>query len=115
MTDHCIITRGSGLPVLDETTGQYPPPSNTIYSGPCRLQFRDVQGRGQNRRRGEQFAVVNRTIITIPATSAGMVTGDIVTVTAAAFNAQIVGARYKVRSMMDKSQPTAIRLECEEA
>lgn len=37
MTSTCTITRGSGTPVWNPTTGTYDDPGTTIYTGVCRL------------------------------------------------------------------------------
>lgn len=39
MSSTCVITRASGVPVLNEATGDYETPRVTVYEGPCKLKF----------------------------------------------------------------------------
>lgn len=114
MTDTCTITRGAASPVLNESTGKYDTPGSTVYSGKCRVRSAGNVG-SQGRDAGDAFAIVARPTISVPVGSASFVTGDLVTLTDAPLNPQLVGARFKVLSVSDQSQPTALRLECEEA
>lgn len=113
MTDTCTITRGAASPVLNESTGKYDTPGSTVYSGKCRVRSGNTQASGRDA--GDAFALVNRTTVSVPVGSAAFVTGDLVTLTDAPLNPQLIGARFKVLSVSDQSQPTALRLECEEA
>lgn len=111
MTDACTVERGSGTPVLNETTGAYATTDDTVYSGKCRVQTRTAMA--AERDAGDRFLIVGRVIITLPVTETGFVTNDLVTITDAG-DPQLIGAKYRVRSVVDKSHATARRLECEE-
>lgn len=111
MADACLITRGSGDPIFDEDTGTYTQGSSTLYAGRCRVQA-SLMAAEQDA--GDAFNIVNRVTISVPIGTLGLAKGDLVTITEAADNPQILNAQYRVRSIQDKSQATAVRLECEE-
>lgn len=64
MTSTCTISRGSGSPVWNPTTGTYDDPGTTVYTGACRLaapnrQASDVEGGGS------MYAVTDY-VVTVP-------------------------------------------------
>lgn len=111
MTDACTITRTAPASDLDEETGEYPDVVTEVYAGKCRVRSRGTMG--VRRDGGEQFSIVNRALVSLPAGHSGFRTGDDVHINAS-LNPQIVNARYVVRSVDDQSHASALRLECEE-
>jgi hypothetical protein len=112
MLDECVITRAGAAPVFNEVTGQYVDTPSTVYLGRCRVQSSGVAA--ANRDAGDQFIIANRVVVAVPVGTTGLAKDDLVTITSAAFNPQILNAEYRVRSIEDKSQATAVRLQCEE-
>jgi hypothetical protein len=113
MTDACTITHDDATPTLNEETGQYDSTPTAAYSGKCRVQA--GVGMSAQRDAGDLVTFGNRVVVSLPMTAEGVADGDLVTITAAPFTPQLVGQAYRVRSLLLKSHPTAIRLECEEA
>lgn len=111
MTDSCIVTRADSTPVLNETTGLYEADDSAVYTGKCRVAS---PGTASIRELGDRPEMVNRTIVHLPVSASGFWTGDRVTITAAE-DQQLVGATYRVRSVLDSSQATSRRLDCEDA
>jgi Family of unknown function (DUF6093) len=111
MLDTCTITRaGTGQGVWNETTGSYDPPaSTTVYTGPCKVQTRDVQVANPDVAGREAF-VVDWTVHLPVVGSEGVRQGDTVTITAAALDAALVGRVFTVDGPHLGTAKTARRL-----
>lgn len=116
MVDACTISRTDpeAAPVWNEATMGYDPPAgSTVYTGRCRVQLRDTMA--STPEAGERVVVVQRAVVQVPMTVTGVRVGDVVTVTSAAHDPDLVGNVYRVRSLFAKTHATARRLEVEEA
>ena len=118
MLDSCVIARpASGTPSpadFNEATGTYNPPTSTqVYAGRCQVQLVDVLP--QVAVSGEADVFSQRAIVKLPVDgSAGVRIGDVVTMTAATLDADLLGRSYVVRGLHHKTFATARRLQCEE-
>jgi hypothetical protein len=112
MADACTITRVTG-DTTDLQTAAVDKTTATIYSGKCRVQ----QTRGISRPTtvAEVYVFQTRYELQLPvATSPDIQINDVVTVTAAALDADLVGRTYWVRELANKTHATARRLGIEE-
>lgn len=111
MLDACTITR-PGEPVTDPDTGEVTNTSTTVYTGKCKVQSKDSAT--SNPEAGEAtFTVVSRQVH-IPANSADVQDGDVVTITASLLNAFTVGKQYRVSGFTPDTFDTAFRLPVKE-
>lgn len=96
---------------LNTTTGVLTPTYSTVYAGPAK-----VQGAMQATARevGEAHLAVLSPSVHVPISVTGVVQGDVVTVTAAANDAELVGRVFRVDGPDHKSYATARRLQCTE-
>ncbi|QDG65843.1 hypothetical protein NIBR502772_06095 [Pseudarthrobacter sp. NIBRBAC000502772] len=107
MLDTCTITR-PGTPVTDPDSGNVTNPSTEVYTGRCKVQSKDSAT--SNPEAGEAtFTVVSRQVH-IPANSADVQDGDVITITASRLNAFTVGKQYRVAGFEPDSFDTAARL-----
>jgi len=107
MVEACTITR-PGTPVTDPDTGEVTNTATTVYEGKCKVQSKDSAT--ANPEAGEAtFTVVSRQVH-IPANSADVQDGDVVTITASRLNAFTVGKQYRVSGFEPDSFDTAFRL-----
>jgi hypothetical protein len=99
-----IVDRNTGA--LDPVT--FDPVLTTLYTGPARVQTyepvqRDVEVGGGS-------AAVQRYAVHLPVGSYKPEVNDVVTVTACALDANLVGREFVVRGLLHKSAATAYRL-----
>lgn len=115
MADTCTITRPSGPPVFDATTGQYndPPAPITVYSGKCRIRTRGKFLRNSEAVAGDALVVLWPYIVAIPADAPRVDVLDVVTITGSRDEA-LVDAEMRVRITSLATDQTARRLDCEE-
>ena len=114
MLDACTITGPGSAPVWDEATGEWSTPgSATVYQGKCRVQRADGPPAGSQA--GSADWSLNHVRVDLPvATSTAVREGHVVTITAAAFDPQLVGVVATVVGEHHKTLATARRLQCEE-
>ena len=111
MIDTCRITSG-GEVVTDPDTGEVTRERTTVYEGKCKVQSKDSAT--SNPEAGEAtFTVVSRQVH-IPANSADVQDGDVVTITASLLNAFTVGKQYRVAGFTPDTFDTAARLPVKE-
>lgn len=110
MLDSCLITRGGGSPVWDEATGTWSTPAGTtVYSGPCKLQTRDVQAANPDVA-GSRVTLVDWTVH-LPVDGSGAVRqGDLITMTTCQLDAAAVGRTFTVTGPHLGTAKTARRL-----
>lgn len=103
MVDACTIQHPTG-----ETTGPggvitttYGP---TFYSGKCRLQTQVVTRPGEDV--GQAYIVLEHRVLQLPITVVGLKEGDQVTVTASALDPDLVGRKYVVHDVKQKTHLT---------
>jgi hypothetical protein len=111
MVDACTITR-PGAPVTDPDTGTVTNTSTEVYTGKCKVQSKDSATSSPDAG-GHSFVVVSRQVH-IPANSADVRDGDVVTITASLLNAFTVGNVYRVEGFTPDSFDTAARLPVKE-
>ena len=112
MTDACTITRVTGQ-TLDEDTGAYVDSTSTIYSGKCKVaaQAQTVAALPLS---GDRQVVALQREVDVPVSTTGVLVGDVVTITAAVYDADLVGRVFRVREEVAKSHATARRLVVQE-
>ena len=111
MLDACTITR-PGTPVTDPDSGEVTNTSTPVYTGKCKVQSKDSAT--SNPEAGEAtFTVVSRQVH-IPANSADVQDGDVVTITASLLNAFTVGKQYRIAGFTPDTFDTAARLPVKE-
>jgi hypothetical protein len=114
MVDQCTITRVTGEPgPLDPETGERPPaPTITVYNGRCKVQtFEPNPSRPES---GDHVYTVQRYSVHLPVSAPVTQVGDLVEITAAAADPELVGRRYEVVGLMHKSLATARRMLVDE-
>ena len=113
MVDACTITRPGGEPVWDEASMSYTTPDGSaVYDGPCRVQLSAAMANTPEA--GDRVLVAQRSTVSVPMGVTGVAVDDVVTVTASVHDPDLVGNRYRVRSLFAKTHATARRLEVEE-
>lgn len=111
MFDACTIQHPTGV-TTDDTTGVVTPTMTTIYTGPCRIT---MAGTGSPTDAGEVTVAVLSLQVHLPIAGTGdVVHGDLVTITAARNDPELVGRTLRVISKQLKSEATARRVTCEE-
>jgi hypothetical protein len=114
MTDSCVITRASGDPVFNATTGKYDTPTpDTIYTGKCRIRTRSQFLRDRAADGGEHQVLIWSYIVSVPLTVTDIRVDDVVTVTASTDPA-LVERELKARITNLATNSTARRIDCEE-
>lgn len=111
MVDACIVRR-PGETTTDPDTGEPTTPMSEVYSGQAKVQTYEAQE--ANPEVGEAVKTVQRYTVHVPVGSFAPEVGDVVEITAAAMDAQLVGRRYRVAALLHKSLATAYRLGVEE-
>lgn len=112
MVDSCTVTRVTGQ-VLSESTGEYEDTVETVYEGACRVQLRNFAVASLPLS-GERQVVALQLEVSLPVATTGVAVGDLVTMTAAPNDAQLVGRAFRVREEMHKTHATARRLVVQE-
>jgi hypothetical protein len=110
--DACTIQRQTGT-TTDDLTGAVTPTYGTpaVYVGPARIQINQTSPSGGRMDSGEASIVLFGVTLQLPVdTSVGIQRGDLVTMTAAAHDADQVGRTYHVETLGTKSEATTRRL-----
>jgi hypothetical protein len=112
MVDQCTIGRPIGK-ATDPTTSQVVTTYSPVYSGPCKVQILDVIPATPEA--GGRLATVTRLRVDVPIeATAGVTVNDVVTITAATFDTDLVGRTFRVIAPFHGSMKTARRLPVEE-
>lgn len=111
MVDECAITRATGH-ALNEETGADESTYATVYTGKCRVQAGEVMA--HNTDVAGREATFIRVSISVPLDADPALPGDLVTITAAAFDPQLPGRQFRVVGVLGKTHATARRLDVEE-
>lgn len=110
MVDTCTIARG-GVSTFNPATGAYDAGAgSTVYTGKCRLQSGRTQA--ANPEAGGAVFTVERLELQLPFGTVFMV-GDVATYTASPLNPALVGNKYRVTGLGEKTHGTAQRLTVE--
>lgn len=111
MISACTITR-AGTPTVDPATGQMTGGTTTLYTGKCEIQFAGTQS-GLKTPQGQQVAV-QQPLLKLPVDgTAGVKTGDDVTLTVHPEDTGKVGMRLRVIGDFTRTYATARRLPVE--
>lgn len=110
MTDTVTVTR-DGDEVWDEDLGEFVPSVSTVYSGAARVKHPSVSARDVEA--GSQLLAVGQLEVHVPVGTAVFELGDSVTVTACPTRPDQVGRVFRVSSLFDGSQSTALRYRVE--
>jgi hypothetical protein len=110
LVDACTIQHPTGSST-NLTTGDVTPTYATVYTGPCKIQGgMSASGRDV----AEAHLAVLSPFVHVPIAVTGVVEGDVVTITASAHDAELVGRVLRVDGPDHKSFATARRLQCTE-
>jgi hypothetical protein len=114
MVDACTITDTTSI-ITDDLTGQVVRTQAPVYSGPCKVQTSGSGALGDRTDVGQVALVVLRLELHMPVVGSENVhRGGLVTITASATDAALVGRTFRVRDLAHKSWLTARRLQIEE-
>lgn len=114
MVDACRITRaGVGDTVFDPETGTYTDGTDaTVYSGKCEIQVTDGLNARQSETGGTEI-IATRVTVKVPVSTTGIRINDVVTITTATNDADLLGQRFTVVGLHAKTFGTARRLQVE--
>lgn len=107
MVDTCLVQRSSAGSTVDPDTGRVTPVYATVYTGKCRVRQRVP--RAQPQTLGEAEVFVARLELHIPVTVAGVASDDIVTITAAKHDQDLVGRTWHIRELAHATYLSARR------
>lgn len=111
MADTCTITRVTGR-TTDPDTGEVTDTTSTLYSGKCRVQ--QHQATADRKDVGEDYLLLLRIEVQLPMSVTGLAVGDLITVTASAQDADLVGRVFRIHDLAHKSEATSRRVQCVE-
>jgi hypothetical protein len=114
MLDACTITRVTGAEgALDPETGlRDPAPTDTVYSGKCKVQTYEPHESAKES--GDHVFTEQRYHLHLPIGAGPVAVNDIATVTAASADTGLVGRSYRIAGLHHKSLATAQRLLVDE-
>jgi len=107
MVDTCTVCPVTGV---NESTGA-PTLGTAVYTGKCKVQT--TQAQEANPEAGGATYTVQRYAVHVPVGAFVPVVGHVVTITAAALDAGLVGRQYRVVALLHKTLATAQRLAVE--
>lgn len=111
MFDACVVDR-PGPVVTDPDTGVAAPSLERIYDGKCKVQQTIAQS--SNPTAGGHSFTVQSTRWDTPVSAGPFAVNDVVTMTGAVLDPQLVGRVYRVVELFHKSGATAQRVRVEE-
>lgn len=111
MFDACIVDR-PGPVVTDPDSGVAAPSLSRIYEGKCKVQQTIAQS--SNPTAGGHSFTVQSTRWDTPVSAGPFAVNDVVTMTGAVLDPQLVGRVYRVVELFHKSGATAQRVRVEE-
>jgi len=111
MFDACVVDR-PGPVVTDPDTGVAAPSLSRIYAGKCKVQQTIAQS--SNPTAGGHSFTVQSTRWDTPVSAGPFAVNDVVTMTGAVLDPQLVGRVYRVVELFHKSGATAQRVRVEE-
>lgn len=105
MVDACTIKHKTGEST--DAVGNVIPTYSTTYTGVCKVQQRQVEARPATV--GEAAVFISRLELHVPVSVTGVASDDLVTITASAHDADLVGRTFRIRELAHKSFPSARR------
>lgn len=114
MVDECVITRvvGEPAPIDPETGLREPPPTETVYSGRCKVQT--YEAHESKPEAGDYVHTVQRYSVHLPVGAGPVRVADRVQIVASAADPHLAGRHYDVAGLLHKSMATAQRLLVDE-
>lgn len=112
MVDTCLIRRITSE-ITDPASGTITPTYATVYTGKCRVQQKEAQGREETNV-GQAYLIMLVVELQLPMSLTGLQVDDEVTITAAAHDPDLVGRVFTVRDLMHKTHATARRPSVQE-
>lgn len=108
MQDVCTVQHQAGSST-DPETGVITPTYTTVYAGPCKVQ--QAAPPANPTVVGEAAVFVGQLTLHLPVTdtTAAVAPDDLVTITACALDASLVGKKFRLRGPAHKSHATARR------
>lgn len=111
MLDSCTVTR-PGPVVTDPVTGAVTPSSTPVYAGPCKVQQTISQASSPSA--GLHSFTVQDSRVDFPVAAGPLAVDDVVTITSAVLDPQLVGSVFRVVELFHKSMATAQRTRVEQ-
>src|SRR5437868_1553101 len=111
MVDACTVKHLTGS-TTDPETGHVTPTYATVYAGKCRVQQRVPVAKPYDV--GEAAVWLERLELQVPMSVTGIASNDMVTITASALDADLVGRVFHARELGHKTHATARRFQIEE-
>ena len=108
MVDTCSISRPGAT--VDELTGV--PTWTPVYAGKCQVSTYEPQE--SNREVSSALVTTQRYVLKLPVESYAPQIGDVATITAATYDANLVPRKFRVVALLHKTAATAYRLGVEE-
>jgi hypothetical protein len=113
MVDECAVTRpDSAQELTDPHTGEVTFAGADVYVGRCKVQTGQVQEATPDT--GGRVVTIQRYQLHLPVAVGPVRVGDLVKITAAVHDAQLVDKTYRVTATHHKSMATAQRTEITE-
>jgi hypothetical protein len=112
MADTCTITR-SATTFTNPETGVQTKTLTTVYTGKCRVQAQ-MPGSAGASEPGEAHLLMLSLSVQIPVSVTGVQPDDVVTITAASMDPELVGRKFRVHDLSHKTHATARRLGVQE-
>lgn len=109
MVDACTMQR-PGTPTTDPETGYVVPNYTLLYTGRCRVQRRTMFNRPRDT--GEAFITLLALEVQLPITVTDIQGDDVITITAALHDSDLVGRVFHVRGFAHRTHPTKRVLNC---
>lgn len=110
MRDACTITR-AGTRVTDPVSGDVTEPVTTLYTGQCRVQQHQATANQQDV--GEDNLLLLRLEVQLPVDGTeGLEVGDLITVTTAVNDADLIGRKFAIHDLAHASEKTSRRVQC---
>jgi hypothetical protein len=106
MVDACTV-RHLASSSTDPETGAATPTYTTVYTGPCKLQQRSAGASPTSV--GQAEVLIGQLEVHLPLSATGVSSDDLVTVTASAHDADLVGRTFRIRGLSHKSFLSARR------
>lgn len=112
MVDTCLIRRRTGQ-TTNPNTGAVTPTYTPLYTGKCRVQQHEAQGRTEDA--GEDYLIMQMRQLQLPVIGTeGLQPDDEVLITASTNDPHLLGRVYYIRDVPAKTHATSRRLSIQE-
>lgn len=110
MVDTCEIKHVTGETHDDD--GNIIPTYADVYTGPCRVQ--QVAPYAERSNAGQAYLLLLRIEVQLPLTVLGLMPDDVITMTYAARDPDLMGRVFSVRDLAHKTDASSRRVQCQE-